>query len=418
MKKTDGNKSLGLKSTSDAIEFLRHKGETDTDFVALLLESLRKAKAAAKVGMNDQLFAVLAWPTDFPAYLEYLVEFSLWAPHQSDNPGWADPETGFSQEVYDHLCHFYYLIDQPVGSGGAILVQNIDWFSLWLVDYANLWGDFLNTPESFSDEILETFINYSPYFRVQDSMVNGKPNKPGGWQTFNEFFARELNPGLRPIASPEDNTVITMPADSTYRMQYPISPESTITDIWIKKTHQFAAIPELLQDSKYANAFANGTFVHYFLGPYSYHRFHTPVAGMLEECYAVQGLTFLEVNLVDGEFSAPDNAGDDPPPGTNSGDGYEFAQARGIVTIDTSNSPYGDMGIVAVIPVGMCQVSSVNMKLKAPAPVNKGDEFGYFLFGGSDIILLFQEGKAPQIDTCDSYRYYGTDVSTCPNSPK
>jgi phosphatidylserine decarboxylase len=406
-----------MECSPDAIEFLKGKAATDSNFLALLLASLQKADAASKSDMDEQLRSVLSWPTDLPDYIEYLEEFSRWAPQQSSNPGWADPETGFSQEVYDHLCHFYYLIDQPVGTDGATLVQDIDWFSQWLVDFADLWGSFLNTADSFSDAILQTYIDFSPYFRVQDSMIDGKPNKPGGWNSFNEFFARELNPGLRPIASPEDNSVITMPADCTYRMQYPISPDSKIPKITVKKTHQFASIPELLEGSKYANAFANGTFVHYFLGPYSYHRFHTPVAGMLEECYAVQGLTFLEVNLVNGQFDAPDNSGDDPSPGTNSGEGYEFTQARGVLTIDTTNSPHGDMGIVAVIPVGMCQVSSVNMTA-TPGPVAKGDEFGYFLFGGSDIILLFQQGKAPKIDTCNKYRYYGTDIGTCPDSAK
>ena len=285
-----------------------------------------------------------------------------------------------------------------------------------MVDFANAWGSFLDTPASFNSEVLQSFIA-TPEFRVQDSMIDNKPNQPGGWNTFNEFFSRKLNSGLRPIASPNNNKIITMPADCTYRMQYAISSTSTIPEVVIKKSHQFASIPELLKDSKYANSFANGTFVHYFLGPYSYHRFHTPVAGNLKECYAVKGLTYLEVNLKDGQFDAPDNSAGDSEPSNNSGNGYEFTQARGVVTIDTTNSPYGDMGIVAVIPVGMCQVSSVNMK-RRPGPVKKGDEFGYFLFGGSDIILLFQEGKAPPIDVSDTYRYYGTDINSCPNSPK
>ena len=395
--------SLGLKTSQEATDYIISKAGVDPDFSALLTQSLLLANKNAQESLSPQLYGVLPWPTDINSYEDFLVEFSRWMPQQSPNPAWQDPETGNSQEVYDRLCHFYYLINQAVGPGGTTIVQNIDWFSDWLVAYADLWGSFLNTTDSFNSDILDSFIIDSPQYRVQDSMINGQPNKPGGWLTFNEFFSRELNPGLRPIASPEDNSVITAGADCTYRMQYPIQADSSIEQITIKKTHQFANIKDLLEGSKYADAFANGTFVHYFLGPYSYHRFHTPVAGMMEECYAVQGLTYLEVNLDQQQFDAPDN----------SEGGYEFSQARGIVTIDTTNSPYGDMGIVAVIPVGMCQVSSVNMTAK-PGPVNKGDEFGYFLFGGSDIILLFQEGKAPNINTCGNYRHYGTDISTCP----
>ncbi|MBO6761069.1 MAG: phosphatidylserine decarboxylase, partial [Roseivirga sp.] len=40
--------------------------------------------------------------------------------------------------------------------------------------------------------------------------------------------------------------------------------------------------------------------------------------------------------------------------------------------------------------IGMAQVSSVHMELQNGALVNKGDEFGYFAFGGSDIIMVFE----------------------------
>ena len=84
-----------------------------------------------------------------------------------------------------------------------------------------------------------------------------------------------------------------------------------------------------------------------------------------------------------------------------------------MITIDTTGSPYGDVGIVAVIPIGMCQVSSVNMIATTGCPALKGDEFGYFLFGGSDIIVLFQAGTNPVInEDASSYRLYGTSIAT------
>ena len=143
--------------------------------------------------------------------------------------------------------------------------------------------------------------------------------------------------------------------------------------------------------------------MHYFLGPYSYHRFHTPVSGLLRECRAVKGLVYLDVNIKEKQFDAPDSS-----PG-----GYEFSQARGIVIIDTTGSAYGDVGLVGVVPVGMCQVSSVNMTAIVGNNLLKGDEFGYFLFGGSDIIVLFQEGVNPNIYTGNQYRHYGTTIATC-----
>ena len=108
------------------------------------------------------------------------------------------------------------------------------------------------------------------------------------------------------------------------------------------------------------------------------------------------------MNLKDGQFDAPDN----------SEGGYEFNQARGVVILDTANSPSGDVGLIAVVPVGMCQVSSVNMTGQIGNYMEKGEEFGYFLFGGSDIMILFQEGVNPDIFSGGQYRHYGTPIAS------
>lgn len=387
--------------SEQSIKTLEEKAAKDTEFVKLLETSLNKANVLAHNELSADLYAALEWPTDLESYQSYLNWFSRWIPQQSGDPAWLAPGTDEHQEVYDRLCHFYWLINQPVGENDSTIVQNIHWFSDWLISYANAWGSFLNTTDSFNQEALDSFIKYSPKYQVENSLINGKPNNPSGWLTFNQFFARELNPGLRPISTPFDNRVVTSPADCTFKDQYDIAADSSIPEITVKKTHNFANIEDLLQGSQYKSAFANGTFVHYFLGPYSYHRFHVPVAGVIKECYPVQGLVYLDVNLKNGQFDAPDS----------SEGGYEFSQARGIITVDTTGSAYGDIGIVAIIPVGMCQVSSVNMTATVGQEALKGDEFGYFLFGGSDIIVLFQEGVKPQIDTSTDYRHYGSVIA-------
>lgn len=409
-------KTTTFTSTKDAISYITIWLMNDRKLKGLLEESINKAESQAHIKLNKNLYGVLDWPTTADEWITYITEFSRWIPNQSSHEGWKDPETGYSQEVYDNLCHFYFLIDQKVGPKESTIVQNIDGFNDWLVDYANLWGDFLNTQESFNDAILKSFKDFSPYYRIKDSLVNGKPNNPSGWLTFNQFFARELNPGLRPIDSPNNNTVAVAPADCTFRKMFAIDKDSNITETVLKKTHVIGNIGKLLEGSPHANAFANGTFVHYFLGPYSYHRFHAPVSGMVDECRAVNGLTYLEVEIDDKkhQYNAPDNS--DSPGGP--GNGYQFNQARGILTIDAKSKEHGNMGIVGVVPVGMCQVSGVHMIATEGREIAKGEEFGYFLFGGSDIILLFQEGKAPKINDCNTYRYYGTSISGCPDSLK
>lgn len=395
---------LNFKSTEDGIHYLLDTA-TEKEW-SYIVESLNTARDKASESLNQNLYDSLEWPTNQQAYINYLNQFVLWIPQQSGGAAWQDPTTLHSQEVYDRLCHYYYLVDQKTSIG--VLAQNIPWFSQFLVSYANLWGKFLNTPESFNSTILKSFIQFSPQYRIEDSMNDGIPN--ANWNTFNEFFARELNPYLRPIDNPGNNKTVVMPADCTYRKKYDIRADSTIEEIVIKQTHTYANIAQLLEGSEYAQSFSNGTFIHYFLAPYSYHRFHAPVSGVVQDCRAVQGLTFLQVEIHEdgpkkGQFNAPDDAEN----------GYEFLQARGILTIDTTNSPDGDIGVVAVIPVGMCQVSSVHMQELSGKSINKGDEFGYFMFGGSDIIMLFQEGKQPVLNEQTSYRHYGTSTAISPS---
>jgi phosphatidylserine decarboxylase len=67
--------------------------------------------------------------------------------------------------------------------------------------------------------------------------------------------------------------------------------------------------------------------------------------------------------------------------------GFQFTQQRGLLVLDSA------VGMVAVLPIGMSQVSSVNLTPEVGASLFKGQDFGFFLFGGSDIITLFEPGR-------------------------
>ena len=389
---------LGI--TKESITILQNEA-TDNEW-CYIEESLIMAKFKADLNLKKDLFDALEWPLTRAEYINYLRNFKKWVPRKSNESVWRTLGVADSQEVYDKLCHFYYLVDQQTGIGK--LVDSIPWFSEFLVTFADNWGDFLGSEESFDEEIITSYLKNSPKYRIQDSLKNGKPNTP--WNCFNDFFARELNPGLRAIDNPDNNQTITTPADSTFKQKQVIDCNSNIPKITIKQTHSFENIPELLKNSKYSESFSNGTLAHYVLGPYSYHRMHAPVCGLVKESYPIYGLTYLAITIEEnGEFGTVENTAD----------GYQFSQARGVLTIDTSNSPYGDMGIVAVLPIGMCTISSVHMLATPDTTLEKGEEFGYFKFGGSDVILLFQEGKAPLIDDCEGYRHYGNSISKCPD---
>jgi phosphatidylserine decarboxylase len=64
-----------------------------------------------------------------------------------------------------------------------------------------------------------------------------------------------------------------------------------------------------------------------------------------------------------------------------------------------------------LLPIGMSPVSSVNFleNIKEGTKISKGDEMGYFLFGGSDFILVFQKQAgfildAPKEEGGESYK--------------
>ncbi|ORW27295.1 hypothetical protein AWB91_03050 [Mycobacterium paraense] len=179
--------------------------------------------------------------------------------------------------------------------------------------------------------------------------------------------------------------------------------DSNIPATTIKNTHKFGNINQHIEGSAYRESFGSGTFVHYMLPPSAYHRYHLPVPGHVKESFLISGKVFMRIGLQDHEFQSSDSATT----------GYEFTQNRGVVTLDTAASDGGDVGVVAVIPVGMAHVSSVMLTAVEGRHMAKGEEFGYFQFGGSDIIVLFQEGVDPQIDTSDDFRFVGTPMARC-----
>jgi len=114
-----------------------------------------------------------------------------------------------------------------------------------------------------------------------------------------------------------------------------------------------------------------------------YHRWHSPIAGIVRRAEIVEGLT----------FSDAESAGFDDTAATYS-QGYETAvNTRGLVFVE---SPDRTIGMVCVMPIGITEISSVTITVKEGDEVGKGDELGYFSYGGSSLALVFQPGAIDQ----------------------
>lgn len=225
-----------------------------------LEESLTTAWKRARAELNPDLLDALAWPRNLPEYYEYLRRFVRWIPQQTDAPAWktSTPEERYAKEVSDRLAHFFWLVDQEVGEEKSVIAETSEPFRDWLTEFARQWGSYLDTPESFSQELLDSFLENAPEYTIEESLVDGRPNAPSGWLTFNQFFARELNAGLRPVSEPGRNTVVTSPADCLFRHSFDIDEDSNIPATTVKETHHYGNIKQLMEGSRYADAFAGG----------------------------------------------------------------------------------------------------------------------------------------------------------------
>lgn len=329
--------------------------------------------------------------------------------------------------VYLRIVQFYYYFNQdtlqmlqsPIAPGAG---ENLSPLSRWLRDFAVAWGAFLDTEAS--NKYLESF-KYAPEYALQDFF---EPS--GGYKTFNEFFARTFDNIVekRPVAQADDDRVIVFPAESTFVGQWTVStasppPLELKPSVVVK--HIPWAIEELLADSDYAADFAGGRFCHSFLNTYDYHRLHTPVAGKVLEARFVPGQVYLEVGIAESDGETIPN-GDlanavIPKRALDASDstGYQFVQCRGLLVLDNEK-----LGKVAVLPMGMAQVSSVvftdpendhapirlseaessglsydehvsalNKKIANKVvgrTLAKGEMFSMFQFGGSDCVVVFE----------------------------
>ncbi|KXH35436.1 hypothetical protein CSIM01_10195 [Colletotrichum simmondsii] len=320
---------------------------------------------------------------------------------------WVPRESFEGKDIYDILCTFYFVLDQPPLRKLQTPIrpdsQGLTWLSSWIVVYAQLVGQFLDTPASITPSSLQSFVTSPPY-RFHEAEI-----PKGGFRTFNAFFARRLKPGLRSIASPDDDSVIVYPADCTYDnslANQSISRISPHGSVEIKNVRW--PISMLLQGSAHAADFDGGIWMHAFLNTTNYHRQHAPVSGRVLEAKNIQGMAHLEADTVgDGQVRMMGGADASENPG------YQFLQTRGLVVIENSV-----LGKVAFLPIGMAMVSSVDLFVAEGDVLRKGDEVSCFRFGGSDVICVFQEKAGLRVEdfvpTSGEFSKYGSILARAP----
>lgn len=235
-------------------------------------------------------------------------------------------------------------------------------------------------PAALKNAVIKWFIG-----RYGVDMSEAADENLDAYPSFNDFFTRELKPGLRPLA--DGTKTIISPVDGTISQLGQIDGQR----IFQAKGQSFNLTELLGGDEARARPFVEGQFATIYLAPKDYHRIHMPLAGQLREMVYVPGRLF-SVNPVTAA-AVP---------------GLFARNERVVATFDT------DAGPMAMILVGAMIVGSVETRWAGVvAPTNgrrevstsdyrhlaagiryeRGEEMGRFRLG-STVILVFPKGAS------------------------
>lgn len=129
--------------------------------------------------------------------------------------GWVPTESTKGRDIYYILCVFYFVLSQEPLGGRQTKIHPLSInkplkpLSDWVVRFAKEIGTSMDKPSSINEAAITTFRN-SPLFRVFESEGDSK-----NWTSFNKFFYRNLD-SPREVDSPDDDHIVTFPADSTF----------------------------------------------------------------------------------------------------------------------------------------------------------------------------------------------------------
>ncbi len=181
--------------------------------------------------------------------------------------------------------------------------------------------------------------------------------------SFNDFFIRKLKKEKRPIVP--DPAQAVMPADGRYL----VFPNLALIQNFYVKGKSFD-LSSFLQNDPYARRFADGSMVVARLCPTDYHRFH----------FIADGIP-AKANPICGHFHSVN------PMALKKDLSIFWNNKRVVTDFDTEM-----FGKVLYVEVGAICVGTIHQTYAAGQKVRKGDEKGYFSFGGSCIVILFEKG--------------------------
>lgn len=197
---------------------------------------------------------------------------------------------------------------------------------------------------------------------IEDFDIDMSVAQEQEFKNFNDFFTRKLKDDARPINT--STKIVVSPADGKILAYADISNSDFIIKGFRFDVSSFLDNPDLAQK------YHDGALIIIRLAPVDYHRFHFPVNGNVSPNKKIEG-DYYSVN----PFALRKKAE------------IFFLNKREYTIL--SNPLFGD---VIMAEVGATMVGSIEQTFKGSS-VNKGEEKGYFKFGGSTVVLLFEKSK-------------------------
>jgi len=259
-----------------------------------------------------------------------------------------DRESGTieAEKVYgDGFLRWAY--GNPLGRLTVELAVKRAWFSRW-------YGWRMDRSASRA--------KIEPFIRDYGLEVSDFADPVESFGSFNEFFYRKLKPGARPIDAAPNAAVF--PADGRHLA---IADLDAADRFYIKG--QRFDLKSFLADEVLAAEFKGGSMLISRLCPVDYHRYHFSLSGLAEAPVLINGPLYSVSPLALRRKLAIF---------------WENKRCRTVI-----ESP--EFGKVVVMEVGATCVGSMHSTY-TPGAVAKGDEKGYFSFGGSCVVTLFQPG--------------------------
>ncbi len=224
----------------------------------------------------------------------------------------------------------------------------------------------------FKDFLISRFVRL---YGVDSSDI--KLSVPDQFLTFNEFFIRELADGAR-LIDPDPN-VLTSPVDGTVSQIGQLRGSAILQ----AKGIEYSLDDLLATDIDDARAYADGSFVTFYLAPHNYHRVHAPIAGTLVSASYVPGNLFSVNTATAGTIRGLFRRNERLVLRFSTPHGPAAVIFVGALNVGSISTPWSGVirprysGVVETIGLGAETVT-----------VAKGDLLGWFNMGSTVILLM------------------------------